>query len=305
MKIKILVLSYIIPLLFISCSRDEPTIVGTNPPPPTVTEVKINEVYSMGDSTNPDWIEIYNPTSSQVDLSGYKIYNNVGQSGSKPKKEFSAGTVIPANSFFVIVVGDTTIASWFDLLSSGETVWLEKANGSIIDSINIPSLGIDTSYARNPNGSTNWIKLTPPTKGVSNGLFPVVMNEIYSRGVPADPDWIEIYNPNSESVDITGYKIYDVGGKGGTKPKKLFPANTIVPPNGFFVIVTDNSPDPSYFGLSSAGEEVWLENVGGNIIDDVTFPAMPDTTTSYGRLPDGSVNWQILNTRTRGSSNHQ
>jgi len=32
------------------------------------------------------------------------------------------------------------------------------------------------------------------------------MNEIYSRGVPADPDWIEIYNPTATSIDLTGYK---------------------------------------------------------------------------------------------------
>ena len=36
---------------------------------------------------------------------------------------------------------------------------------------------------------------------------------------------------------------------------------------------------PTYFGLSSGGEEVWFENSSGTIIDDVTFPAMPDTST--------------------------
>ena len=31
---------------------------------------------------------------------------------------------------------------------------------------------------------------------------------------------------------------------------------------------------------------------------------MPDTATSYGRYPDGSANWQILNPRTRGTLNN-
>ncbi|MEO8231270.1 MAG: lamin tail domain-containing protein, partial [Ignavibacteriota bacterium] len=50
-----------------------------------------------------------------------------------------------------------------------------------------------------------------------------VINELYSRGIATEPDWIEIYNPTSTSIDITGYKIYDSGGNAGTKPKKEFP----------------------------------------------------------------------------------
>lgn len=306
MKKLILALMYIAPLFFISCSRDEP-FVAPPPPPPPVPDVKINEVYSRGDSVNADWIEIYNPANSQVDISGFKIYDNGGQGGSKPKKVIPSGTVISANGFIIIVVDDTT-ANGFGLSSGGETVWLEKASGTIIDSINFPTLGIDTSYGRKPDGSNTWEKITPPTKGTTNtpgGVtnLPLVMNEIYSRGVPDAPDWIEIYNPNTIERSLSGYKIYDVGGQSGSKPKKEFPAGSVIPANGFYVIVTDNSPDPSYFGLSSNGEEVWLENSSGAIIDDVTFPAMPDTTTSYGRLPDGSTTWQILTTRTRGSSN--
>ena len=306
MKNKIFALSFLITLLFISCSREEP-FVAPPPPPPAAPEAKINELYSRGDSVNVDWIEIYNPSNSQMDIGGYKIYDSGGQTGAKPKKEFPIGTVIPANGLFVIAVDDTTV-SGFGLSSNGETVWLEKANGTIIDSINFPALGIDTSYGRKPDGSDIWEKITPPTKGTTNspgGItnLPLVMNEIYSRGVPDVPDWIEIYNPNSIDRSLSGYKIYDAGGQSGSKPKKEFPAGAVIPANGFYVIVTDNSPDPTYFGLSSGGEEVWFENSSGTIIDDVTFPAMPDTSTSYGRLPDGSATWQILNTRTRGSSN--
>ena len=129
-----------------------------------------------------------------------------------------------------------------------------------------------------------------------------VINELYSRGTDAELDWIEIYNPSSSSIDITGYKIYDSGGFNGTKPKKLFPGGSIIPANGFLVIVVDDT-DSSGFGLSSSGDEVWLENGSGVVIDNITIPAMPDTATSYGRLPDGSTIWQILNPRTRGFSN--
>lgn len=290
--------------IFISCSREEPFVAP--PPPPEVITVKINEVYSRGTIGNEDWIEIYNPSTDQIDLSGYKIYDSGGLAGTKPKKEIPAGTVIPAGGFFVVVVDDT-LDSGFGLSSSGETVWLEDASSILIDSIAFPALGVDTSYGRNPNGSTTWAMLTPPTKGVSNGTGggatqPLVMNEFFSRGVDPDFDWIEIYNPNPVQVELTGYKIYDGGGNLGTKPKMEFPVGAVVPANGFYVIVVDIQ-DPSGFGLGSGGDECWLENPGGTVIDNQVIPAMPVATTSYSRVPDGSTNWLISNTITKGAPN--
>jgi len=130
----------------------------------------------------------------------------------------------------------------------------------------------------------------------------VVMNEIYSRGTAQDPDWVEVYNPFNSAVDLTGYRIYDSAGNTGTKPKKTFPAGVVVPAHGFYVIVTDNTGDPSDFGLSSGGEEVWLEDSTGTVVDHVAFPAM-EVTQSYSRIPDGAANWQLA-AITRGGPNH-
>jgi hypothetical protein len=128
----------------------------------------------------------------------------------------------------------------------------------------------------------------------------IVMNEIYARGTSADPDWVEIYNSSSAAIDISGYKIYDAGGQSGSKAKKEFPAGSVIPSKGFFVIVTDDATS-SAFGLSNSGEKVWIENASGAIIDTVTFLGHT-ATQSYGRIPDGGV-WQLLNTITRGISN--
>ncbi|MBI2417978.1 MAG: lamin tail domain-containing protein [Ignavibacteriales bacterium] len=266
----------------------------------------MNEIYSRGVTADPDWIELYNPFPAPLDITGYKIYDSGGQTGTKPKHTAPAGTIVPANGFLVVVV-DVSDSSGFGLSSSGETVWLENATGTVIDTIAFPALGIDTSYGRKPDGSAAWQKLTPTTKGTSNSgtiVLPLSMNEIYSRGVTADPDWIEVYNPNTSALDITGYKIYDAGGQSGTKPKKIFPAGTSVPAKGFFVIVTDipTATDSSGFGLSSSGETVWLENAGGAIIDSIAFPGL-GIDTSYGRRPDGAAVWQKLTPTTKGTSN--
>ncbi len=297
-------LSIIIPVVFagffFSCSRTEPAPSG--PPTVEVVSVKVNEVYTRGIPSSPDWIEIYNPNSSSVDIGGYKVYNLVGKNGTKPKKMIPAGTSIAGKSLYVVIVNDTVSTSGFDLSAAGETVWFENGSGTIIDSVLTPVLGIDSSYARKPDGASTWATVTPPTKGTANSILPIVMNEIFSRGVPGDLDWIEIYNPNITSIDVGGYKIYDVGGQSGVKPKKEIPSGTSIPGKGFFVITVDTA-DASGFGLSSAGEAAWLENANGNIIDNVTFPAMPVATSSYGRVPNGSSTWQIMNTISKGGSN--
>jgi len=264
----------------------------------------INELYSRGTAVELDWIEIYNPTASSIDITGYKIYDSGGNAGTKSKKLFPGGSVIPANGVLVIITDDTD-ASGFGLSSSGERVWFEDASGTLIDSVDLVAItDTATSYGRMPDGSANWQILNPRTRGTLNSpvTATVMMNELFSRGTAAELDWIEIYNPTGSSVDITGYKIYDSGGNAGTKPKKEFPAGSTIPVNGFLVIITDDT-DPSGFGLSSSGEKVWFENASGTVIDSVDLIAVTDTAASYGRLPDGSANWQLLVPRTRGFSN--
>jgi predicted extracellular nuclease len=270
------------------------------------SSISMNEIYSRGVTGNLDWIEIYNSSLSPVDISGYKIYDSGGKSGSKPKKEFLSGTVIPAQGFAVIVTDTASFdgdQSAFGLSSGGETVWLEDASSTLIDSVVFTAMDVTQSYGRYPDGSSNIQLLNTITRGTSNNL--IKMNEIYSRGVTGNLDWIEIYNTSESDIDISGYKIYDSGGKSGSKPKKEFPSGTLIPAQGFYVVVTDTADfegDASGFGLSSGGETVWLEDINGTLIDTVVFSAM-DVTQSYGRYPDGSPNWQLSNTITRGTPN--
>ena len=264
--------------------------------------VKMNEIYSRGVTGDPDWIELYNNSLTAVNIGGYKIYDVGGQGGTKPKMTFAAGTTIPATGYLVVVtdIATTIDPSGFGLSSGGETVWLENAAGAIIDSITFSAMDTSQSYSRYPDGGT-WKLLNTRTRGTSNVLLK--MNEIYSRGVTTDPDWIEIYNTSTVPVKLNGYKIYDVGGQGGTKPKMVLPTGTTIPAKGYYVVVTDipTTTDPSGFGLSSGGETVWLEDSAGAIIDTVTFAAM-DTVQSYSRVPDGGP-WKLANARTRGKSN--
>lgn len=284
-----------------------PGAMNDNSEPPAPGIALLNEIYSKGTAENPDWLELYNPTPTDIDLTGYKVYDSGGQSGSKPKKEVPAGTILPAGGWFVIVV-DTEDESGFGLSSGGEDVWLEDPAGNILEMVSFPAMEDNQSYGRYPDGDQNWQLLYIVTPGAANdntvppAAVSVLMNEAFSRGVVENPDWIEIYNTTAEDIDLTGFKIYDSGGQGGTKPKKEFEAGTIITANGFVVIAVDTE-DESGFGLSSGGDEVWLENPAGQVIDNISFGAMEETQ-SYGRKPDGSDNMFTFTEITRGTSNN-
>ncbi len=173
----------------------------------------------------------------------------------------------------------------------------------------IPAQATDKSvyyYIEATNNS--MIKQTTDVSFYKIGAPSILINEIFSRGVAGDVDWVEIYNNSDKSVNISGYKVYDSGGNDGGKPKMEAPAGTIMLPHGFYVFVVDDAttafPVGSNFGLSSGGEKVWLENATGQVINQVDLPAVTDATHSYGRKPDGSVDFFFLTNRTKGASNN-
>lgn len=266
--------------------------------------IVINEVYARGVAEDPDWVEIYNESDVEVSLSGYMIYDNGGQSGAKPKLTFPDTSLIAPHGYFVIVT-DIGGETGFGLSSAGEEIWLENSNGNLIDNVIFPPMEVTQSYGRNPDGSATWELLNDITRGAPNSTSApqaiLKINEVFSRGTTENPDWIEIYNTSNFEANVGGFKIYDGDGQAGIIPKKEIPAGTLIPAHSWFVIVTDDS-ELSGFGLSSNGEQVWLENPVGIILDDVTFPAL-EANQSYGRYPDGDDNMQVLLVITPGAAN--
>jgi hypothetical protein len=134
--------------------------------------IVINEAYSRGADPELDWVEIYNNSDVAVNISGYKVYDSGGQSGSKPKMEIPANTTLPARGFYVVVVDDATTAnpagSSFGLGSGGDEVWLETPQGFVIDDFVIPALATEQSFGRKPDGSATTFVLTARTRGASN-----------------------------------------------------------------------------------------------------------------------------------------
>ncbi len=142
--------------------------------------------------------------------------------------------------------------------------------------------GNDPSESININSNTSVTANFGPGSSASD---PIVINEINynSSDVLNSDDWVELYNPNSSSVNISGWYFEDEGGN-------FFgmPANTILAPGAYLVLaengekfseiypqvnnfIGDFGRDPRGFGLSGGGELITLKNANGVLIDAVEY----------------------------------
>lgn len=100
-------------------------------------------------------------------------------------------------------------------------------------------------------------------------------------------DWIELYNGTGQDIDLEGYYLSD---KPDNPAKWTFPAATI-PAGGYIIVWADEEEEQqglhANFKLSASGESIILSDPSGNVVDEVTFPALGEDV-AYGRFPNGT-----------------
>ena len=106
-------------------------------------------------------------------------------------------------------------------------------------------------------------------------------------------DWIELYNPNDEDIDITNYYLTD----NKNKPKKYWigPNKTILKAKDWMVFWADDETgegqNHTNFKLSKDGDFVALVAPDGlTVIDSIRFGAQVKDH-SFGRQSDGLTPW--------------
>ena len=86
-----------------------------------------------GATTNSDWLELFNPSGSSVNLANWSLSN----SGNARKYVFPGGTTIPANGYLVVWCDSQTNApglhSGFTLGRKGENLFLYDASTNRVD----------------------------------------------------------------------------------------------------------------------------------------------------------------------------
>ena len=174
--------------LVLACNGDAATDADTlladtgGPPDTELPEVYINEFMASNTHTYPDeggafpdWVELYNASDVEADLSGWWITDD---NNNLFKHRFAEGVSIPAKGFVVVFCdGDTDegpLHTSFQLdAAGGEDLGLYGPNvldNPVVDSIDaFGPQASDVSLARSPDGANNWVVAEEPTPGASNG----------------------------------------------------------------------------------------------------------------------------------------
>lgn len=189
----------------------------------------INEFVSDPDDGEVEWLELYNRTNKEIDLSGWRI-----EDGSKAKTNLSG--ILSKYKVIEKPAGG--------LNNAGDIIILYDTDGKIIDQVaygnwnsgdvknNAPAAGDPASSARKFDGydsynNANDFAITiKPTKGSANIIqsedeisleakskldfsLDIFLNEVMPNpaGNDVEFEYIEIFNAGKRAVDLTGWSL--------------------------------------------------------------------------------------------------
>ena len=273
------------------------------------------------DSNNVEFLEIYNSNPWFHDISGYQIVC------ADMNYTFPPNTIIPGGAFFVIAALPQSIQSVYGLttnvfgpysgsLKHSETLQLIDEQGAVL--LTVPYTDVypwpvaaggtghsivlaNPSYGEGDPRAWDISDVVGGSPGQMDAFHPsplrsVVINEILPHSEsPAVPQFIELYNHSTNSVDVSGCILTD----DPSTNKCVIPGGTVIGPAGFV------SFTQSQFGftLNGAGETLYfIKPDNSRILDAVQFGAQANGV-SYGRWPDGANDFYAFTTNTPGANN--
>lgn len=199
------------------------TITATTINPP-VGDLVINEFMASNDATMADqdgeyddWIELYNNSSSSIDLEGYFLSDDATD---LMQWAFPSGAVIDANGYIIVWADDDGdqegLHANFKLSASAESIFLVSPTGTILDEVSYVDQITDFSYGRFPNGTGDFQSMLPTFNAENNGTTSTSNTALESPGLhvfpnPADDSFYLEINGSEQNESVV--YIYDLNGK--------------------------------------------------------------------------------------------
>lgn len=267
-----------------------------------------------------DWIELYNSTDTDMDISGFGISDNLSQ---PMKYRFPDGTTIAAKGYLVVFCSGNEgmqngeLHAPFGLRSYGEDVVIANRAGRIIDSYSFKNQETDVSMARIPDGAGEFQSNSQPSPGYPNTgagysafdaanrlpLGGVYISEFGGSTGSVASDWVEIYNSTGSAVNLGGYGLSN----NPKNPAKWVFPDISIEPGEYLLLYATGSADKAQkknlklnFNISSTGEALFFFDPNGKLIDKLSAGRMR-SGQSYGR--DGSDNRFYYAEPTPGAQN--
>ena len=278
-----------------------PTVTPGPPPAVFLNELmpspKTIDFDGSGEANSDDeYIELYNASDEDIDLGGWWLDDQ--EAGTDPY-QIDEGTVITPDGFLLFFRKDTGIA----LNNGGDSARLILPDGiTEVDRMDYDHSDDDTPWSRTVDGAGVWTETyapspgspnTPPTTPTPAPPGFITLNEVLPNphdvdfdgdGVPNYKDeYIEIYNPQSFSVQLAGWFLDDA--EGGSSAYAI-PVTTTIDAGGFLLFFRSETG----VALNNDGDDVRLIGPDGSIVDAFSF----DATTAdqaWSRSVDGSGIW--------------
>jgi hypothetical protein len=270
-------------MMFTGCVKDDN--IPEPKPEPVESALVLNEIMSKDVDGNPDWIEVYNGSDKDMDISGYILNDKAVSEGGF---SIPSGTIIASKGFYLVDANESGVK----VGSGGEDVSLSDATGVVIDYTKTPDMSSDAglTWARMTDGGDPW-KISSPTPGVTNGTG---KNEAPIIGAQPLTELDNIYSVTASDADgiasvklikmvnngVLSYDMALVDGK-YTTSVSLDKVGDVVK---YVVKATDNTGLISYYpegGFDTPGEytviggfeEVTFNGTDAGNRGDVTFSA--------------------------------
>ena len=141
---------------------------------PVVNEILASNQAVLADPEGEfdDWVEIYNPEGTDLDLRGY-FFSDDPEEPTKWRIAGEEAVVVPANGYVLLWLdGDTEAGTThlpFRLNAEGDFFLLTSHDGvTVLEEIALPLQHPDISYGRTAGGGETFRYLINPTPGVAN-----------------------------------------------------------------------------------------------------------------------------------------
>ena len=292
-----------------------------------VSEVMSSNASSIQDDTGayPDWVEIVNNSGKTVNLYGWKLAKD--SSLMIKYFEFPNQTLAAGERVLVYCTGTLrnnagyAYHAPFRISAAGDTLVLFNPNNIAVQTLNIPEMSANQSYAEIGGEWTVTDEATPGLSNTSESYHllhdnrevsdsPIEITELMAKNMSyaADEngeflDWIEIHNKSAYTVSLNNYALSD---SDRNLQKWHFP-NVSIGPDEYMIVYCSgyDRRDPvgrlhTNFRLSSEKEGAYLSNAAGQLIDFVEYDLLK-ADQSYSRQSDGT--WTTNLSPTPGMSN--
>lgn len=304
---------------------------GDSSEPLIISEVVSSNKRSYEDELlgSPDWIELHNQSASAINLQGYILTDQEDKydlSNMLPDMTLAAGGYV-----LILAKTDTkgeTFCLPFGLSKTGDTLCLINPAGRLIEKLTIPPLGEDVSYARRADGTFGFCEYPTPNaenkgeildeyvpraekteEGEKKDEEPVetlpppvtlILNEIVSDDHPdgafSGSDWVELFNPNEETVALEGFFLSD---NKDNPDKYQLPLMQILP-HGYALIPCSTGGSSGGIRIASSGEKIFLFDFAERLVDSADVPALLEGQ-SWARGTGGEFGY--CGSPTPGSAN--